>query len=65
MIMSSINKVCKRPKSLLRGLAGLMLCLFVLVSARAQSDEEYSVRWIGQFPIIFTKYAWGISLEET
>jgi len=50
MIMSSINKVCKRPKSLLRGLAGLMLCLFVLVSARAQSDEEYSVRWIGQFP---------------
>lgn len=50
MIMSRINKIFKRPKSLLRGIAGLLLCLFFLHSARAQSDAEYSVRWIGQFP---------------
>jgi DNA-binding beta-propeller fold protein YncE len=48
--MSRIIKTYKYQKALFRGIAGLLLCLFVLVSARAQSDAEYSVRWIGQYP---------------
>jgi DNA-binding beta-propeller fold protein YncE len=50
MIMSRINKTYKRPLPLLRGIAGLVLCLFFVHSARAQSEAEYSVQWIGQYP---------------
>jgi DNA-binding beta-propeller fold protein YncE len=44
-----IEKV-KPPIRTIRTGIVIMLSLFSLLSARAQSDGEYSVKWIGQYP---------------
>lgn len=49
--MNFIYRIDPNPyKILLRVISGLLLCIAFLDPARAQTEAEYRVQWIGQFP---------------
>jgi len=51
--MEKLSREISGPESctrIYRGTAGFLLFLVLLISARAQSPEEYRIQWIGQYP---------------